>query len=508
MNDLHHPCEPWAERISLAAAGCLPTDEEREVREHVETCSVCRERFLELTELCRALVEAQLPVGGDDAAIVERVMSAVASDTVRSLRVRTQGEMIHRSRFSRSLDKWRWIMRSPVSRVAAAVVSILAVTGIVLWLHSGGATLAIADFVKPILEAKTAKYKMTYERDGHPQKTSVVMVLAPCRIREESTWELPGEISARIVMIQDLQRGKILSLDTKNKTATVYAWNNMPEGMGSANWFDGVRRYLLDPRIKREPLGEKEIDGQRVVGYRHGGYSSSGQVMNVWGDPETGLPVRIETIEQRSGKEMKVTMSDFVFNVDLDESLFSVEPRPGYTLQHIRMDSSLPEEKDLINTLLWHSQQRRGAFPDSLDLETVPKSVSTFRTTLRTRVTIKDEWKDGKWQSKKISEETSEDVSADTLKESEQQRQRNMDALQTATRGQSFVRCLPPNATAHYAGKGVSLGAVDRPIFWYRPKDSQKYRVIYGDLSVRDADTPPNSPNAQPVPGTAEPKKK
>ena len=32
---------------------------------------------------------------------------------------------------------------------------------------------------------------------------------------------------------------------------------------------------------------------------------------------------------------------------------------------------------------------------------------------------------------------------------------------------------LPPEADAHYAGKGVSLGAADKPIFWYRPKDGK-----------------------------------
>ena len=82
MNDLHHPCEPWAEPISLAAAGCLSPDEEREVRRHIETCSDCRERFRQLTELCGALVEARLPADGAAAAIVERVMSAVAAEPV------------------------------------------------------------------------------------------------------------------------------------------------------------------------------------------------------------------------------------------------------------------------------------------------------------------------------------------------------------------------------------------------------------------------------------------
>ena len=61
-----------------------------------------------------------------------------------------------------------------------------------------------------------------------------------------------------------------------------------------------------------------------------------------------------------------------------------------------------------------------------------------------------------------------------------------MAAIRKFKPGSAFVDSLPPEADAHYAGKGVSLGAADKPIFWYRPKDAKKYRVIYADLSVKD----------------------
>ena len=38
----------------------------------------------------------------------------------------------------------------------------------------------------------------------------------------------------------------------------------------------------------------------------------------------------------------------------------------------------------------------------------------------------------------------------------------------------------------HYAGKGVKLGAADRPIFWYKPAESENYQVIYADLSTKE----------------------
>ena len=163
MNDLHHPCENWAERISLAAAGCLSADEQREVRRHIETCSDCRERFRQLTQLCGALAELRLPAVGTEAAIVERVMSAVASGDSEIPVVASQAETTRPTFLTRSLTTWRWIMRSPVSRVAAAAIFILAVTGVALWFHGGGTTPAFADFLEPILNAKTVKYKMTTE---------------------------------------------------------------------------------------------------------------------------------------------------------------------------------------------------------------------------------------------------------------------------------------------------------------------------------------------------------
>ncbi len=54
-----------------------------------------------------------------------------------------------------SLNKQRWIMRHPVSSAAAAAIFVLAIVGVGLWFHSGGATPAFADYLQPLLDAKT-----------------------------------------------------------------------------------------------------------------------------------------------------------------------------------------------------------------------------------------------------------------------------------------------------------------------------------------------------------------
>lgn len=103
-------------------------------------------------------------------------------------------------------------------------------------------------------------------------------------------------------------------------------------------------------------------------------------------------------------------------------------------------------------------------------------------------------------QTKEIAEQIKEHIETQTQKtadvgetpETEEFRQAQFnEVFRRVQRGLSFAIKLPPDADAHYVGKGVSFGAADTPIFWYRPKDSKNYRVVYADLSVRDSVTAP-----------------
>ena len=53
--------------------------------------------------------------------------------------------------------------------------------------------------------------------------------------------------------------------------------------------------------------------------------------------------------------------------------------------------------------------------------------------------------------------------------------------------GMMFYNMLSSQNDSHYVGGGVKLGTPDRPIFWYKPTGADKYRVIYADLSVKEA---------------------
>jgi outer membrane lipoprotein-sorting protein len=478
-------------------------------------------------------------------------------------------------------------MRHPVSVASAAVIFVFAIIGVALLFHGGGTTPAFADFIEPILKAKTVKFKATTEMKGPPPVTTTgeVMVLDATRSRFEM--EMPD--NSKVVVIQDLSQGKQLTLVAGSKTATIFTFASRDRTRADGDILAGLRSLLLDarqkPDVKREPLGEKEIDGRRVVGFQ---VTIEGFPTSLWGDPKTGLPVRLEMTAGMDGS-VKGTASDFVFNADMDESLFSVEPPAGYTVQYEKIGAS-PGEEDLI-AMFREYGRLTGTMPDSLDERTVRqivwergnakiqwereapslgnvteeqkrrfmeicrpfnknfvKEMQQFRSEIDweniapENVRANEEQKhkfvelmlkaaDGELNNEQFEKEIRaiwgdqmlKAMDARMLKENEARKaeaaptpekarekeartQKFMESQQQVQRGVQFADRLWPTADAHYVGKGISPGEADKPIFWYRPYDSKKYRVIYADFSVREADAAPSVPNSQPEPSPDSPK--
>lgn len=366
-------------------------------------------------------------------------------------------------------------MHSPVPRVSAAVVLALAIGGIALWFHGGEKALALEKFIEPIVSAKTVTFETTSEVEGKTITGKLMAQASPQRVRAEH--DLPG--NKKMVTISD-ENGSI-TLQPESKTAIVTTLTNVPKEKRSKAIFFELRSQLAEARDQpdwlRESLGEKTIDGRRLVGFRLTGH---GLIWELWGDPKTGMPVRIESRAPANPNVKPMIYSDFVFDADLDASLFSMEPPAGYKVQKQSVDVSPPEEKDLLESLRRYAQLNAGSLPDQLDIMAFMKL-------------FQEDW------------DKSHPKTADP---SEAERQELLAAMMKMVRGLGFAfEQLPREADAHYAGKGIKLGTADTPVFWYRAGDAKKYRIISADLSVREADTAPNVPNAQPVISASGPKK-
>jgi hypothetical protein len=86
-----------------------------------------------------------------------------------------------------------------------------------------------------------------------------------------------------------------------------------------------------------------------------------------------------------------------------------------------------------------------------------------------------------------------DDVPKIRKKASQLSDEQNMENGMKMIRGFIFYKFLKDENDWHYVGKGVKLGDAESPVCWYRPESSETYRVIYGDLSVKDV-APENLP--------------
>jgi hypothetical protein len=229
---------------------------------------------------------------------------------------------------------------------------------------------------------------------------------------------------------------------------------------GTKNFVDFIRKIIIDlqnsPQFEVAELGEKEIDGRKAVGFAAG---NAREEITIWADTKTALPLRIEF---KIG-HMHAIMKNFEFDTPVDDSLVSMDVPAGYELQETEVDFSDATEQEFIGALrVWAEVILQGRFPDDIStayyIKQVPELVKQI-------------------EQKELPDEEKELNSAVLMK------------------GMLFIQLFEAKGLEkwHYAGKEVKFGDTDKAIFWYRPKDSKTYRVIYGDLSVADV-APENLP--------------
>lgn len=352
----------------------------------------------------------------------------------------------HRSAASEP-NIWRTIMKSKTIRFAAAAVIIVAVLAGMYHFGNPVESVAIADIVQPFLTARTATFKITIEGQGVPSQEFDGMFMAPCRMRHTQ----PGGGT----VIVDLERGKFITLIPQAKQAVVLELTNVPDEPGSLNFFQEIRARILKAQPlddeSVEFLGEQQIDGQSAIGYH---IQKPGLNGTIWANAKTKIPLRIEITEE----PMTITMSNIVFDVELDESLFSLDVPEGYRVTILQRDMSEPTEASFIEAMKIWAEHMDGGFPSKMERSAMNEFV--------------------KYQQEKSKQKGAE-PSLDDITALQQ-------VMIDMTEGFPFVESLPAGSDWHYAGQDVKFGDAGKAIFWYKPAGSQTYRVIYGDLSVKD----------------------
>ena len=354
------------------------------------------------------------------------------------------------------------VMKNPITKLAAAAVIIIAV---LIGIHQFGSSVpAFAEVVQPLLTARTAVYKLTVQSAGEPTETSDWMYKMESGTREVR----PGGV------IRILHNDQVIMLWPAGKKGLILKRTNIQEDEQSqTNWFHEIRERIRQALETKEEsvkfLGKQEIDGVIAFVYRIGENSEMTD-MTVWADTETLLPIQIQQSMGSAGTVMNIegtiTYRDIIVNVELDESLFVVPE--GYDTQTIEIDSSMATEEDLIQTLHLWADNTDGEFPSELNM----KAAGELFQLIREKMGLK---------GLKFEEGQTPEFAEPQFSEFFPIRQRII-------RGLGFISRIRRSSDSdwHYVGEDKKLGEAEKRICWYRPEGSETYRVIYGDLSVKN----------------------
>ena len=367
-----------------------------------------------------------------DTAVDERVLACAETALAKS----TKNQDVARLRRP---SIWRTIMKNPITKLAAAAMIIIAV---LIGLHYFGDSVNIAGTAyAEVVERLQNALTMTYTSSG----TTEI----------EIAFKKPGymrtTMSGDYITVIDWSRGKGLSTLPTRKQFIEMEMSNLPNNPAKQHFNIIEKLRTLSDRADEE-LGTSEIDGRMLQGFR---VTEEDVINTVWIDPQTRDLVRVET-EFINAPGMNMVMTDFQFDVELDDSLFSLTPPEDYTRLEVQADVSAVAEQDMIEFLrAWSSWTTDNTFPPTLN----PMELQKVSMEMEQR---------GEFGKGETTDQ-----------------QRKQDAM-TMYRGIMFLTQLPADSNWRYAGEGVKLGNSGTAIFWYRPQGSDSYRVIYGDLSVQD----------------------
>ena len=344
-------------------------------------------------------------------------------------------------RQSRQNGVWRTIMQSKITRLATAA-AIVVITGLVGVQFLTG-TNAYAKVVQEIRNARTVVYTLITQSNNANGET----------IKTDIAFKEPGHFRSTTVdgyiAIADFASGKMMSIVPQGGYS-IGDLNSL-KSTGNSGPFASIEAMKNLPAKADENLGAKEIDGIDCEGYR----VTQGDLTSIiWLDAKTGDLVQVEH-KYASAPGMNTIIKNIRFDVELEDSLFSLTPPAGYKPMGVEMksDATIQTEETFVAWLGWWANGNTdGTFP--------PIVAGTEMAKVCMDMAKQGKLKASAWD--KVDP------------------QQMFNAM-------LFVAKLPKEESNwRYAGNGVKINTPDTPIFWYRPAGSQMYRVIYADLTVRE----------------------
>ena len=280
---------------------------------------------------------------------------------------------------------WRIIMKSRITKIAAAAVIIIALILGINYLDApiDGASTVFAAAMDRVKQARTFSctmiFEVSYEDSGKRGKYLMKqkrMFKEPDRERHEKLTSAPpwpqyiGEVT-----IQHYGKRQRLQFRPFDKTAKFHDMSSDYDIDGKTGELKltQLNTSLRDRLLKLssgavEDLGREKLDGRSVRKLQS---RKDKRITTVWVNPQTNYPVQIEH-KWMDQSRSSVMYTSIQIDTELDDALFSLEPPEGYTVKvH---ESRWPDDKAKIGAKvkrlgLWcvvYASDNDNQFPDDL----------------------------------------------------------------------------------------------------------------------------------------------
>ena len=376
-----------------------------------------------------------------------------------------------------TVNVWRTIMKSRISRLAAAAVIVLA-GFLALNFFDKTSGIVWAEVVKRLEDIKTGVYKITTDLKGMPGTPEgytthitqdVTLSYEQNAVRIDSSMQLPRGTRQSQTYILFEESVLITVMPAQKKYFEVTISDEQMQKMGDEK---GDPVTLLKAMLEHEytDLGRKKINGVAAwgievsdpkLGAKMGSFISGGMfdemTVQLWVDEKHELPIRINaTGSSKDGKaSMETVYDNFQWDIEIEPALLKPEIPDDYELMAQGKWDTGNEGQEIIEVLRLFVEYADGKYPASLKTMTVAKAIAQA---------LKKKFPPG-------SPEPSKELIARFMK---------VDRV-----GMMYTTLEKGGKDPAYYGDKVSAESPEAVLFRWKI-DDDTYRVVFGDLSTED----------------------
>jgi hypothetical protein len=461
-------CVECRELLVGYAEGLLDAGSNQQVKSHLDICTECRRELEEVTSLRNRLVVSGAVHNQND--LENAVMDRIVREQAFKLRKVNQDKQ--------HVDIWRFIMRSPIMKLAVAAGIIIAVlTGIYLITgQTPGVTSVVwAEVAQRIEAVKTCICKLKATQTGGTASQKVQNIDSAVYISSDYGYRMDNYANGNLI--------QQIFVSSKEKTIT----NVMPSqktymrmaitdraaaAMKNQNPRDMIKILLsgILPGMSDQytNLGTKTIEGVEaegieVVNPKGFGGMYGNFIGRMWVNVKTELPVRIEIdAEVPVGNEkieQLVVMNGFEWEVALEPGTFEPNIPADYKMT-AQVQAPGQDESGVIEGLKLFAEISGGRYPSQMNImATIQEAGPLLQKQL---------------DASKANQED-EQVKKDMTKKVLLLQGPSMFYAQLAQQGKDPA----------YYGKDVKAGDANSVLMRWKISEGT-YRVIYGDLSAEN----------------------